>query len=459
MIINIDKDICTGCRECAEICPAYAINGEQGKPQEIDYDKCVMCGQCVQKCKSYLSLIEQGPEAYNKKRAERNLPETVKEPLFAAYNNCNLNKVKAALADKNVFTVVQCAPAVRVGIAEDFGNQLGSLAAKKLAASLRRLGFDRVYDTNFTADLTIMEEGTELIQRITQNKGKLPMFTSCCPAWVSFLERNYPELKDHLSSCKSPQQMGAVFKTYGAKIDNVEPSKMYVVSVMPCTCKEFECNREEMKDSGFKDVDVAITTRELAYLLKEMNIDFNSLPDEDYDQPMGIYTGAGTIFGATGGVMEAAIRTGYELITGKPVPEIDITAVRGGEGFRTATLKVGDLELKVGIVSGLKNVVPVLDALQEGNLDLHFIEVMTCPVGCVSGGGQPKLLLDSDKPAAYQSRTKATYDHDKELPLRKSHENPAITKIYEDYLGKPNGEISHHILHTKYCTGANNHQK
>ncbi len=459
MIINIDKDICTGCRECAEICPAYAINGEQGKPQEIDYDKCVMCGQCVQKCKSYLSLIEQGQEAYNKKRAERNLPESVKEPLFAAYNNCNINKVRAALADKDVFTVVQCAPAVRVGIAEDFGNQLGSLAAKKLAASLRKLGFDRVYDTNFTADLTIMEEGTELIQRITKKKGKLPMFTSCCPAWVTFLERNYPELKDHLSSCKSPQQMGAVFKTYGAKIDNADPSKMFVVSVMPCTCKEFECNREEMKDSGYKDVDVAITTRELAYLLKDMNIDFNALPDEDYDQPLGVYTGAGTIFGATGGVMEAAIRTGYELITGNPVPEIDIDAVRGGEGFRTATLKVGDLELKVGIVSGLKNVVPVLDDLQSGKLDLHFIEVMTCPVGCVSGGGQPKLLLDSDKPAAYASRTKATYDHDKELSLRKSHENPEITKIYDEFLGKPNGEVSHHLLHTKYCTGVNNHKK
>ncbi len=451
MIINIDKDICTGCRECAEICPAYAINGEQGQPQEIDYDKCVMCGQCVQKCKSYLSIIDHGADKYNYKRAERNLPETLKEPLFAAYNNCNLNKVKTALANKDIYTVVQCAPAVRVAIAEEFGNSLGSLAAKKLAAALKKLGFDKVYDTNFTADLTIMEEGTELIERVTKKKGKLPMFTSCCPAWVTFLERNYPEFKDNLSSCKSPQQMGAIFKTYGAKIDNLRPENMYVVSVMPCTCKEFECNREEMKDSGFKDVDVAITTRELAYLLKEMKIDFNSLPEEDYDTPLGLYTGAGAIFGVTGGVMEAAIRTGYELITGEPVPEIDISAVRGGEGFRTATLKVGELELKVGIVSGLKNVIPVLDAIESGELDLHFVEVMTCPVGCVSGGGQPKLLLDSYKPNAYEARSKASYEHDKELKYRKSHENPAIVKIYEDYLGKPNGKLSHQLLHTKYC--------
>ncbi len=458
MIINIDKDICTGCKECSTVCPAYAIEGEQGKPQEINQKRCVMCGQCVQKCKSYVSIIEHGIDAYERKKIERNLPSSLKEPLFAAYNNCNLDKVKTALADKDIFTIVQCAPAVRVAIAEEFGNSLGMLAAKKMAAALRRIGFDRIYDTNFTADLTIMEEGTELIQRI-KNGGTLPMFTSCCPAWVSFLERNYPSMKDHLSTCKSPQQMGAVFKTYGADIEKVDPSKIFVISVMPCTCKEFECNREEMNSSGHKDVDVAITTRELAYLLKDMNIDFNSLPDEDYDQPLGIYTGAGTIFCATGGVMEAAIRTGYELITGEAIDEIDIHAVRGGEGFRTATLNVGDMELKVGIVSGLKNVVPVIEAVRAGELDLHFIEVMTCPVGCVSGGGQPKLLLDSNKEAAYKSRTKSTYIHDKELKYRKSHENPAIIKIYDEFLGKPNGEKSHHLLHTKYCTGANNHKK
>lgn len=253
--------------------------------------------------------------------------------------------------------------------------------------------------------------------------------------------------------------MGSVFKTYGAKLDNIDPAKIFVVSVMPCTCKEFECSREEMNSSGYRDIDVAITTRELAYLIKEMGIDFNSLPDDNFDKPLGEYTGAATIFGASGGVMEAAIRTGYELITGKAIPAVDVGTVRGGEGFRKATLKVGDLDLKVGIVSGLKNVVEVMEAVKSGELDLHFIEVMTCPVGCVSGGGQPKLLLDSNKEAAYTARAKATYDHDAALAQRKSHENPAITKIYSEFLGKPNGEKSHHLLHTKYCIGANNFKK
>ncbi len=459
MIINIDKEICTGCRECAEVCPVSAIEGEKGQAQEINYDKCCMCGQCVQQCKSYVSIVDHGVKAYERKKQERNLPASLKEPLFAAYNNCNLDKVKAALADPNTFTMVQCAPAVRVGIAEDFGGKLGTLAAKKLASALHAMGFNRVYDTNFTADLTIMEEGTELIKRVTEGAGKLPMFTSCCPAWVTYLERNYPDMKDHLSTCKSPQQMGAIFKTYGAKLDNLDPAKIFTVSVMPCTCKEFECNREEMNSSGYKDIDVAITTRELAYLIKDMGIDFNALPDAEFDQPLGTYTGAGTIFGVTGGVMEAAIRTGYELITGSPIPEVDVSAARGSDGFRTATLKVGDLDLKIGIVTGLKNVGPVMEDLKAGKLDLHFVEVMTCPVGCVSGGGQPKLLLDSEKEMAYDARINATYFHDAELPLRKSHENPDIKRIYDEYLGEPNGKESHHMLHTHYCTGENNFKK
>ena len=365
-VITIDKNICTGCRECAKVCPVNAIEGVQGQPQVINTDKCVMCGQCVQKCKSYVSLVTHGAGAYEKVRAERNLPETVQEPLFAAHNVSHINEVKAALADPNVITMVQSAPAVRVAIAEDFGAPLGTLAAGKLAAALRRIGFNYVYDTNFTADLTIMEEGTELISRVTKG-GVLPMMTSCCPAWVSYLERNYPELKDHLSSCKSPQQMmGAVMKTYGAEINKVEPAKLFSVSVMPCTCKEFECSREEMKASGYQDVDVVLTTRELAWLIKDMGIDFNSLPDEDFDNPLGDYTGAGNIFGVTGGVMEAAIRTGYELITGQPIPALDVTPVRGTEGFRVANIQVGDLTLKVGVVTGLKNVVPVMEAIKAG---------------------------------------------------------------------------------------------
>lgn len=450
-VITIDQELCTGCQECTKVCPAFAIEGEPGQPQTINTDRCVMCGQCVQKCKSYLSVFEHGKEAYEAKKKERGLPETVQEPLFAAYNVCHLNELKAALADPEKYTIVQAAPAVRVGIAEDFGMDLGTLAAGKLAAGLRRLGFDRVYDANFAADLTIMEEGTELVERVTKG-GVLPMFTSCCPAWVTFMERNYPEIKNHLSSCKSPQQMGgAVFKSYGAQMDKVEGSKVYSVAVMPCTCKEFECNRIEMKDSGWQDVDVAITTRELSYLLKEKQIDFASLPEEEFDMPLGDYTGAGAIFGVTGGVMEAAIRTGYELITGQEIPDVRVDAVRGTEGFRTAEMQVGDLTLKVGVVTGLKNVIPVIEAMKAGELDLHFIEVMTCPEGCVSGGGQPKLLVDTKVPEAYANRRAALFEHDEKLPRRKSHENPAIVKIYEEFLEKPNGSISHHLLHTTYC--------
>jgi ferredoxin hydrogenase len=347
---------------------------------------------------------------------------------------------------------VQCAPAVRVALAEEFGLPLGTLTPGKMAAALRRLNFDRVYDTNFAADLTIMEEGSELIKRVTEG-GTLPMFTSCCPAWVKFAEQEYPELLKHLSSCKSPQQMGGVlFKTYGAKIDDIDPAKIFSVSVMPCTCKKFECDRPEMTDSGYKDVDLVLTTRELAQLIKDIGIDFKNLPDEEFDSALGNYTGAGTIFGATGGVMEAALRTGYELITKEPIPNLDLEFVRGNEGVRTAIVKVGDLELKVAVVSGLKNVVPLLENVKKGKCNFHFIEVMTCPEGCVSGGGQPKLLLEESRPMAYEARKAATYEHDSRLKLRKSHENPDIVKLYDDFLGKPLGEQSHHLLHTKYIS-------
>lgn len=451
MIVAIDQNLCTGCRECAKVCPAYAIVGEQGKPQTIDTSRCVMCGQCVQKCKSYVSALTHGKSAYDRVKKERHIPDCVQEPLFAAHAVCNLDKVEAALADPKKYTVIQCAPAVRVAIAEEFGSEFGTLTPGKLAAALRAIGFDRIYDTNFAADVTIMEEGTELVKRVTE-KGVLPMFTSCCPAWVKFLENNYPEMKAHLSSAKSPQQIGgAVFKTYGAQIENRSGEEIYSISVMPCTCKEFECERPEMKDSGYRDVDVAITTRDLAWLLKSHQIDWNALEEASFDQPLGEYTGAGTIFGVTGGVMEAALRTGYELITGQPVPEVEITDVRGEEGFRTAVLKVGDLSLNVGIVSGLKNVIPVLEAVKKGALNLHFIEVMTCPEGCISGGGQPKLLMDTDRQIAFARRKEAIYLHDRELPQRKSHENPAVQKLYKEFLEKPDSRIAHHLLHTAYC--------
>lgn len=452
MIVNIDKDLCTGCKRCLKVCPVDAIYGDEGFPQEIDANKCVICGQCIQTCKSYASIIDEGFDFVDSKREERRIPKSVKEPLFAAFNTCNVDNAKQALKDSKVFTVVQCAPAVRVALAEDFGYDLGTLTPGKMAGVLKKLNFDRIYDTNFAADLTIMEEGSELIKRVSENNN-LPMFTSCCPAWVKFMEDNYPHLTNHLSSCKSPQQMaGAIFKTYGAKINDINPSKIVSVSIMPCTCKKYECDREEMNSSGYKDVDIVLTTRELAYLIKDMNIDFKNINEEKFDDILGDYTGAATIFGVTGGVMEAAIRTGYELITKESIPKIDILEIRGDSEIRKSIIKVGDLNLKVGVVNGLKNVVKILKELENRDLDLDFIEVMTCPAGCVSGGGQPKLLLDEHRDIAYKNRVKSIYNHDSNLKFRKSHENPSIKKIYEEYLGKPLGEKSHHLLHTKYAT-------
>lgn len=456
--IAIDQNLCTGCQECSKVCPNLAIEGLPHQPQKVVEEKCVMCGQCVQKCKSYVSVAEHGAEAYDKVRKERGLSAVIREPLFAAYNVTHIDEVRKALANPKLFTVVQCAPAVRVAIAEDFGAPLGSLAAGKLAAALKALGFDKVYDTNFAADVTIMEEGSELIDRV-KNGGLLPMFTSCCPAWVRYLELNEPGLRKHLSSCKSPQQMeGALLKTYGAKLAKVKAKDVFSVSVMPCTCKQFESDRPEMKDSGQRDVDVVLTTRELAWLIKEAGIDFLALDDSSrYDSPLGDYSGAAEIFGVTGGVMEAALRTGYELLSGQPIPAIEIAAVRGLDGFRQATVQVGDLALKVGVVTGLKHVKPVLDALKAGELDLHFIEVMTCPKGCVTGGGQPKLIVDTDFEEAYSQRIAATYGHDRELAIRKSHQNPSVERLYADFLKKPLGHESHKLLHTTYCGDPKQH--
>ena len=451
-IISIDKELCTGCKRCTEVCPVNAIEGKKGEPQTVVADRCVVCGQCVQVCSAFASIFDEGIAPREAKLAERGLLPTVREPLFAAYNRGDAARVKDGLADAGLFTMVQCAPAVRVSIAEEFGLPLGSLTPGKMAAALRRLGFDRVYDTNFTADLTIMEEGSELIKRVTEG-GALPMFTSCCPAWVKYLEQTYPELIPHLSSCKSPQQMaGALFKTYGAKVDGVDPATVLSVSVMPCTCKKFESERPEMQDSGFRDVDVVLTTRELGYLIKDAGIDFAGLPEEAFDKPLGVYTGAGNIFGVTGGVMEAALRTGYELITKEPVPKLEMNFVRGGEGVRKATVKVGKLSLKVAVASGLANVAPLLEQIKSGEADFHFLEVMTCPVGCVSGGGQAKVLLPTDRTVAYETRTAAPYCHDEHLPLRKSHDNPEVQKLYKDFLGEPLGHESHHLLHTEYVS-------
>ncbi|MGV8980560.1 [FeFe] hydrogenase, group A [Clostridium sp.] len=445
--INIDKELCTGCRRCASICPVDAIEGEKGQPQVINTERCVLCGQCIQICSAYASAFDEDITPREQKMQERNMLPSVKEPLFASYYKGHASVVKEALANLDLFTMVQCAPAVRVAIAEEFGMPLGSLTPGKMAAALRKLGFNRIYDTNFAADLTIMEESNELIKRVTEG-GVLPMFTSCCSAWVKYVEQDYPELIPHLSSCKSPMQMGGtMFKTYGAQVDGVDPAKVYSVSVMPCVCKKFECERPEMQDSGYRDVDVVITTRELAQLIKDADINFNDLPEEAVDKPLGTYSGAGSIFCVTGGVMEAALRTGYELLTKKMLPDVNLKFVRGGEGVRKAEIKAGDVTLKVAVVAGLKNVIPVLEAIKAGKSDFHFIEVMTCPFGCVSGGGQPKVLMPYEKDIAYTNRTCNTYVHDEKMEQRKSHNNPEIQKIYKEFLVEDN---IHHLLHTKY---------
>lgn len=449
-IIHIDEQLCTGCRRCAAVCPVDAIIGEPGHPQTIDAHRCVVCGQCVQICTAYAADNESTIASRAVKLQERGQLPNVREPLFAAYSSGDIQKVKAVLADPKRFKVVQCAPAVRVSLAEEFGLPFGTLTPGKMAAALRRLKFDRIYDTNFAADVTIMEEGSELIGRVMSGE-RLPMFTSCCPAWVKHAETAAPELLEHLSSCKSPMQMGgALFKTYGAELDGIAPSDIFSVAVMPCTCKKFECSREEMSVDGCREVDLVITTRELASLIKDQGIDFIHLPDEPFDSPLGKYSGAGTIFGATGGVMEAAIRTGYELITHEQIPNLQLDFVRGEEGIRTAEVQIGELELKVAVVAGLKYVDAVLAKVAEGTCPYHFIEVMACPEGCVSGGGQPKLLLETQRKMAYQARKSALYRHDSHQKVRKSHENPDIIKLYKDFLGEPLGHTSHHLLHTKF---------
>ena len=358
----------------------------------------------------------------------------------------SIDDVWKAIDRPDKYVVVQEAPAVRVALGEALGLPPGSLVTGKMHAALKKLGFDKVFDTNFSADLTIIEEGNELVKRVTSG-GVLPLITSCCPGWIKFAEHFYPDLLPNLSTCKSPQQMfGALAKTYFAGESGISPEKIVSVSIMPCTAKKFEAERPEMCSSGFRDVDYVLTTREIAAMIREAGIDFANLPEASPDELMGVYSGAATIFGATGGVMEAALRSAYYLITGKELEHIDIEPVRGMKGVREATIKAGDLDVKVAVAHGLGNARKLLNQIRDGKSPYHFIEIMACPGGCVGGGGQPigfNLDLRS-------TRAKSLYAEDKSLSYRKSHQNPAITKIYADYLEKPLGEKSHHLLHTKY---------
>ncbi len=423
--------------------------------------KCILCRRCVTVCEkiqsvSALSLQGRGFETKVEPSFGLGLGEvactncgqcTLVCPVGAITEKIDIEGVWEAISDPSKFVIIQDAPAVRAALGEEFGYPPGTLVTGKMLAAARKLGFDRVFDTNFAADLTIIEEGSELIKRLNEG-GKLPLITSCSPGWIKFIEHFYPELLPHLSTCKSPHQMlGALCKTYFAQKEGINPEDMVVVSVMPCTAKKFECNRPEMTDSGFKDVDYVLTTRELAKMIKEAGIDFRNLEDGTYDNPMGEYTGAATIFGATGGVMEAALRTAYELITGKTLENLDFIAVRGLEGLKEATIAVEGIGyVRVAVAHGLGNARNLLERIKNGEANYHFIEIMACPGGCIGGGGQPI-------PVNYEIRTlraQALYNEDKSLKYRKSHDNPSIKKIYEEFLIEPLGEKSHHLLHTKY---------
>lgn len=435
IIREIDK--CIMCRRCEMMCnevqtvgvlsainrgfnsvvsPAFEMN--------LDHSECTYCGQCVAVC-----------------------------PTGALTEVNETGKVIRALSDPTKTVIVQTAPAVRAALGEEFEMEAGTLVTGKLVAALRRLGFDHIFDTDFAADLTIMEEGTELLNRLSKHLAgdkdvKLPILTSCCPAWVKFFEHQFPEMKDIPSTARSPQQMfGAIAKTYFAEKLGIKRNDLVVVSIMPCVAKKYECDRDEFKVNGNPDVDHVITTRELAALIKLSNIDFKSLPNEEFDNPLGESTGAGVIFGTTGGVIEAAVRTAYEIHTKKELPRLDFDELRGMEGIREATIDFDGLPIKIGIAHGLGNARKLLEDIQAGKSEFHAIEIMSCPGGCIGGGGQPYHHGNAE---ILKKRQMAIYREDSKKTIRKSHENPYIIKLYEEFLGKPMSEKAHHLLHTEY---------
>ncbi|MDY3846472.1 MAG: NADH-dependent [FeFe] hydrogenase, group A6 [Eubacteriales bacterium] len=430
-----------------------------------DNNKCILCRRCVAACREqYVSVIganDRGIDtnigcAFNAKLNDVPCIScgqcTVVCPTGALVEKDDTDKVWAALADSTKHVVVQTAPSVRATLGECFGMPIGTNVEGKMVAALRRLGFAKVFDTDFGADLTIVEEANELVERV-KNNGKLPMITSCSPGWVKFAEYYYPEMLDNLSSCKSPQQMaGAVIKTYYAEKMGINPEDVFVVSVMPCTAKKFEIGREDQSAAGVPDVDVAITTRELGRMIERAGIKFTALPDEKFDSPLGDSTGAAVIFGATGGVMEAALRTANDLLTGKDNDKVNFEEVRGTRGLKEASYNLGGLDVKVAVASGAAAAKVVMDKIKSGSADWTFVEIMGCPGGCVNGGGQPiqpQYVRDTVDLKAV--RAKALYDQDESMPLRKSHESPVIKTLYEEYYKGPYGcHKAHHDLHTTY---------
>ncbi len=431
-----DNNKCILCRRCVAVCEAnqgvgviganergFVTNVSSAFEMGLGETSCISCGQCIVNC-----------------------------PVGAIYEKDNTTAVIEAIADPDKYVIVQTAPAVRAALGEDFGMPIGTNVEGKMVAALRKLGFNNVFDTDFAADLTIMEEATEFLGRV-QNGGKLPMITSCSPGWIKYCEHYFPEMTENLSSCKSPMQMfGAVAKTYYAEKIGVDPKNIVVVAVMPCTAKKFEIGRDDMAAAGVPDVDISITTRELARMIKRAGIKFTELADEKFDEPLGISTGAAVIFGASGGVMEAALRTAVWKLTGENADApIEFTEVRGMEGIKEASYTVNGMEIKLAVVSGTANAEKLLNKVKAGEADYHFIEVMGCPGGCVNGGGQPH------QPASVRNftdirakRAEALYAIDAANSIRRSHENPAIKSIYDEFFGEPNSHKAHEVLHTTY---------
>ena len=430
-----------------------------------DNEKCILCRRCVAVCRKVqevgvIAPVRRGFSTHIGSAFEESLAEAncvacgqcvAVCPVGALHEREEIDNVRAAINDPEKVVVVAAAPAVRAAIGEEFGYPIGTNTEGKMFTAMRMLGFDKVFDVNFGADLTIMEEANELLERVKEHD-TLPMFTSCSPGWIRFIEYYYPELIPNLSTCKSPMQMfGATVKTYWAQKEGIDPKNIYVVGVMPCTAKKFEKTRDHENASGYPDIDAVLTTRELAKMIKNSGILFGDLPDGTFDNPLGEFTGAGVIFGATGGVMEAALRTAAEKLTGKPLDKVDFKEVRGVKGIKEAEYDLNGTKVKVAVASGLTNAKELCEKIKKGECDYTFVEVMCCPGGCVNGGGQPIQSAYTRRQVDLRAkRAKALYDEDKKAEIRKSHENPAILQLYKDFFGAPGSHRAHEILHTSY---------